>query len=183
MPRVLVPVMTDFEEIEFVTIVDILRRAEIEVVTAGLTPDPVVGARGIAVHADTSLDAVDATAFDAIVLPGGKGTGRLRDDPRVGTAVRALAEQGKLTAAICAAPTVLSDLGLLANRKATSHPTRRAEIRCSEYLEAAVVRDEPIYTSRGAGTAMAFALDLAARLAGDDKAREVAEAVLADWSP
>lgn len=183
MPKILVPLMTDFEEIEFVTVVDILRRAGVDVVTAGLSPNPIVGARGISMWADKSLDAINADQFDGVVLPGGKGIALLRKDERVARIVKSLHGRGKLTAAICAAPTVLSDLGLLAGRPATSHPTKAAEIVCGEYLEQPVVRDDLVYTSRGAGTAMAFALDLAAHLAGPEKAVEVAESVLADWRP
>lgn len=183
MPTILVPLMTDFEEIEFVTVVDILRRAGVEVVTAGLSPNPIAGARGIRMHADTSLDDVDPTVFDGVVLPGGKGTDLLRGDERVRRVVRAIHDRGKVTAAICAAPTVLSDLGILAGRRATSHPSRAGEVSCGQYLEAPVVQDGEVFTSRGAGTAMAFALDLASRFAGREKAAEVAAAILADWEP
>lgn len=183
MPRILVPLMTDFEEIEFVTVVDILRRAGVEVVTAGLSPNPVMGARGIAMHADMSLDDVNPDDYDGVVLPGGKGTDLLRQDARVARAVKAIHDRGKLTAAICAAPTVLSDLGLLAGRAATSHPSRAEQVACGQYLEEPVVRHGAVYTSRGAGTAMAFALDLAAGLAGQAKSAEVAESVVFDWRP
>jgi 4-methyl-5(b-hydroxyethyl)-thiazole monophosphate biosynthesis len=107
----------------------------------------------------------------------------LREDPRIATLVRALSGRNQITAAICAAPTVLSDLGLLKGRDATSHPSRRTEIVCGRYLEKRVVLDGHTLTSRGAGTALAFALDLAARLVGVAKAEEVAIAVLADWEP
>ncbi|MBM3269349.1 MAG: DJ-1/PfpI family protein [Candidatus Sericytochromatia bacterium] len=182
-PRVLVPVMTDFEEIEFVTVVDVLRRAGITVVTAGLSPNPIAGAHGIQVHADASISEVEPDGFDAIALPGGKGTPILREDRRVAALIRSLQARGQVVAAICAAPTVLSDLGLLKGRNATSHPSKRSEIACGRYLEKAVVVDGQVLTSRGAGTALAFALDLAARLVGVEKAEEVAMAVLADWEP
>ena len=183
MPKILAPLMTDFEEIEFVTVVDILRRAGVEVVTAGLSPNPIMGAHGIAILADTSLDAVSPDSFDGVFLPGGKGTTLLRQDERVGRIVRAIHDRGKLTAAICAAPTVLSDLGLLGGRRATSHPTKAGEMVAGQYLVQAVVQDDHVYTSRGAGTAVALALELAARVVGAQKALEVAAAIVSDWQP
>jgi 4-methyl-5(b-hydroxyethyl)-thiazole monophosphate biosynthesis len=180
-PRVLVPVMTDFEELEFVAIVDILRRASVTVVTAGLSPNPIVGAHGIQIHADASIDEIEPDGFDAVALPGGKGTTALREDRRLHALIRSLAARGQIIAAICAAPTVLSDLGLLKGKKATSHPSRRSELACAQYLEKAVVADGQVVTSRGAGTAIAFSLELVARLVGVEKAEEVAMAVVSDW--
>lgn len=177
MTRVLVPLMEGFEEIEAITLIDILRRGGIEVVTAGLSPNPIVGAHGIAILAEKSLAAIQASDFDAIVLPGGIGTAALRADVHVKRLVQEFYSQGKVTAAICAAPTVLSDLGMLVGRRATSHPSKKSEISAAVYLEDPVVEDGPIITSRGAGTAMAFALALLERLQGKQQAEAVAQAV------
>lgn len=181
MIKVLVPLFTGFEEIEAITIIDILRRAGVEVVTAGLSPNPVMGAHGIPVLADIDLEAVKADTYAGIVLAGGAGTATLRSDPRVRALVTHFYQQGKTTAAICAAPTVLSELGLLTDRKATSYPSVRASMVVGTYLEDSVVVDERIITSRGAGTAMAFALELAARFSSPQKSQAVADAVLADY--
>jgi len=181
MVKVLVPLFTGFEEIEAITIIDILRRAGVEVVTAGLSPNPVMGAHGIPVLADIGIEAAEADAYTGIVLPGGAGTATLRADPRVRTLVTNFYQQGKTTAAVCAAPTVLSDLGLLKDKKATSYPSVRASMVVGTYLEDSVVVDDLIITSRGAGTAMAFALELAARFSSPEKAQAVADAVLADY--
>jgi protein deglycase len=180
MVKVLVPLFIGFEEIEAITIIDILRRAEVEVVTAGLSPNPVRGAHGIPVIADLDIDAVEADSYAGIVLPGGAGTATLRADSRVRSLVMAFSKQGKTTAAVCAAPTVLSELGLLKDKKATSYPSVRSSLIVGTYLEDPVVVDDLIITSRGAGTAMAFALELAARFSSPEKAQAVARAVLAD---
>jgi protein deglycase len=181
MVKVLVPLFTGFEEIEAVTIIDILRRAGVEVITAGLSPNPVMGAHGIPLLADIDLDEATADSYAGIVLPGGAGTATLRADLRVRNLVNALYKQGKTTAAVCAAPTVLSELGLLKDKKATSYPSVRASLIVGTYLEDPVVVDDLIITSRGAGTAMAFALELAARFSSPEKAQAVAQAVLVDY--
>src|SRR6185503_6074856 len=114
MPRVLVPLAQGCEEIEAVTIIDILRRADIEVVTAGLVPGTVEASRGVKLVPDTELDAVMTEEFDMIVLPGGRGGAeRLALDPRILKLLVRAAEGGRYTAAICAAPRVLAEAGLL----------------------------------------------------------------------
>ncbi len=178
MVKVLVPLFTGFEEIEAVTIIDILRRAGVEVITAGLSPNPVIGAHGIPLLADTDLDEAKADSYAGIVLPGGAGTATLRADLRVRTLVNVFYKQGKTIAALCAAPTVLSELGLLKDKKATSYPSVRSSLIVGTYLEDPVVVDDLIITSRGAGTAMAFALELVARFSNPEKAHAVAQAVL-----
>lgn len=178
MARVVVPLMIGFEEIEAITVIDILRRAGVEVVTAGLSPNPILGAHGIPVLADQGLESVQAADFDGIVLPGGAGTVRLREDTRLHGLILAMVAQGKLTAAICAAPTVLSQLGLLLDKQATSYPSVRESLRVKEYLEVPVVEDGTVITSRGAGTALAFALAVAARLTTPATAKQVAQAIV-----
>src|SRR5262245_45668197 len=114
MPRVLVPLAEGCEELEAVTIIDILRRAGIEVVTAGLASGPVRASRGVVLVPDTLLDQVLSQEFDMIVLPGGKGgADRLAEDERVRDLLLRAFEQGKYIAAICAAPRVLAESGLL----------------------------------------------------------------------
>lgn len=123
MPRVLVPLAQGCEELEAVTIIDLLRRAQIEVVTASLDDQPVLASRRVVLIADCHLDAVLNDDFDMIVLPGGgAGTENLNNDPRIHQLLKKLHAAGKYTAAICAAPKVLATAGLLENKQATSYP-------------------------------------------------------------
>jgi 4-methyl-5(b-hydroxyethyl)-thiazole monophosphate biosynthesis len=169
MKRVLVPLAEGFEEIEAVTIVDLLRRAGIEVRTAALGAREVTGSHGITVMADIALDEATAGDYDMIVLPGGMpGADHLAKDARVIALLRRFAEEGRYTAAICAAPGVLARAGLLEGRVATSFPgflkpNSAPGIRLSEDP---VVVDGKIVTSRGPGTAMEFGLALIELLEG-----------------
>jgi 4-methyl-5(b-hydroxyethyl)-thiazole monophosphate biosynthesis len=176
MPRVLVPLAAGCEELEAVTIIDLLRRAGIEVVTAGLQPGIVKASRGTQLVPDATLDSVLRDDFDMIVLPGGMpGAQHLKEDARIIALLKKMAEQGKYTAAICAAPAVLAEAGLLAGRRATSYPgfLDKIEVPGMAYLKDAVVADGKIMTSRGPGTAMDFALALVEALAGKASRDEV----------
>jgi len=178
MPRVLVPLAEGCEELEAVTIIDILRRAGIEVVTAGLASGPVRASRGVVLVPDTLLDQVLSQEFDMIVLPGGKGgADRLAEDERVRDLLLRAFEQGKYIAAICAAPRVLAESGLLKGRHATSFPGILDDQTGIHLSKAPVVQDGRIITSRGPGTAMDFALELVRLLLGD-AARAQVEAPL-----
>jgi len=169
MATVLVPLADGFEEIEAITVVDVLRRAGIEVCTAGLMSRTVTGSHAIRIEADTTLDDVADTHFDMIVLPGGMpGAQRLREDERILELVRAQARRGHYTAAICAAPSVLAAAGVLDGRTATSYPGF-LDARTTPGLElstAPVVIDGNVVTSRSAGTALDFSLALIELLAG-----------------
>ncbi|MBL8862485.1 MAG: DJ-1/PfpI family protein [Planctomycetes bacterium] len=179
--KVLVPLAEGFEEIEVAAIVDVLRRAQLEVTTAGLKPGPVRGAHGITFLADTVWSDVDPEAFDVLVLPGGgPGTQNLAADPRILDAVRRFEATERRVAAICAAPTVLHAAGILAGRSATAYPSVRATLRGVDLVEdRPVVRDGRVTTSQGPGTAIAFALDLVAQLAGDARAAQLARDLIA----
>ncbi|MBI5380177.1 MAG: DJ-1/PfpI family protein [Nitrospirae bacterium] len=180
MPTVLVPLAEGFEEIEAVTVIDILRRAGVEVVVAGLVEGPVIGRSGIRVAPDCALDEVSSRAFDMIVLPGGlPGTTHLKEDARIRQLVKEQAARGKYTAAICAAPTVLHAVGLTAGRTLTSHPSVQGTLTESRYLEERVVVDGALITSRAPGTALEFAFALVEILCGKAKAEEVNRGVLA----
>jgi 4-methyl-5(b-hydroxyethyl)-thiazole monophosphate biosynthesis len=175
--RVLVPLADGFEEIEAVTIVDVLRRASIEVVTAALGDPDVRGSHGILLRADARLDEVGAEQFDAVVLPGGMpGSKTLRDDERLRKIVQQAAGTGKLVAAICAAPIALEAAGVLAGRRATSYPGN--ELPSARYVEERVVADGSLITSRGPGTAFEFSLALVERLKGSDAANELRAGML-----
>ncbi len=177
MSRVLIPLAQGCEELEAVTIIDLLRRAGIEVVTAGLSEQAVTCSRGVVLIPDTTLDLVLGDDFDMIVLPGGlPGADNLDQDPRIIRLLQQMHERNKYTAAICAAPKVLAHAGLLEGRKATSYPgvLDSMPLDATELHADAVVVDGKVITSRGPGTAMDFALELIERLMGE-KARQAVE--------
>ncbi|MBI5331325.1 MAG: DJ-1/PfpI family protein [Betaproteobacteria bacterium] len=175
-PSVLVPLAPGFEDLEAVTIVNILRRAGIEAVTAGLAPGLVQGARGIRIQPDAELDAVLGRDFDMIALPGGMpGAENLKNDARIQTLLRRMAADGCYLAAICAAPIALAQAGVLDGRRITSYPgfVEKMTIPGATCLTDGVVVDGKVVTSRGPGTAMDFALTLAELLAGRAKREQV----------
>lgn len=178
---VLVPLAKGLEEIEAVTIIDVLRRGGLKVVTAALGEKPgVMGAHDIAVLADMTLDGVTSGAFKALVLPGGgPGTERLMADERVLGMVREFYGSGRVVAAICAAPMVLARAGILADGvRATCYPACADALGAAYDDAAPVVADRNVITSRGPGTAMLFALVVLQHLAGEAVAAEVAKGML-----
>lgn len=171
MARVLIPLAQGFEELEAVTIIDLLRRAQIEVVTAGLEPGPVTGSRQTVLIPDSTLDAESARTFDMVVLPGGlPGADHLDADPRVHELLERQVKDGRLAAAICAAPKVLANAGILDGRSATGYPGTLSSLDFPRVrvLDEPVVVDSGVVTSRGPGTAMDFALSLIELLVGRD---------------
>jgi 4-methyl-5(b-hydroxyethyl)-thiazole monophosphate biosynthesis len=174
--RVLVPLAAGCEEIEAVTIVDVLRRGGIEVVTASLEQGPLRASRGVTLVADTTLNAVMDEQFAMLVLPGGgPGAEALRADGRIHALLERMAADGRYTAAICAAPKVLAAAGLLDGKRATAYPgvLEQIVVPGMNLVTAPVVRDGNVITSQGPGTAMDFALELLEILAGPAKRREV----------
>lgn len=174
--RVLVPLAQDCEEIESVTVIDILRRAGIEVVSAGLEKGPVKASRGVVLVPDTDLDTALQSEYDMIALPGGAGTRHLLDDERILSLIKKMASNGRHVAAICAAPTVLAKAGLLEGKRATAYPGTIEKMGIAN-TGVPVLQDGIIVTSRGPGTAMDFALHLVEILAGKDKRMAVEEAL------
>jgi 4-methyl-5(b-hydroxyethyl)-thiazole monophosphate biosynthesis len=169
MKRVLVPLAEGFEELEAVTIIDILRRAGLEVVVASLAGSTVTGSHGIRIAADTPLAALLEQDFDMIALPGGMpGADHLKNDPRIAGFVRRLHETGRPVAAICAAPMVLAAAGVLEGRRATSYPGFLEGASAGAVVGDDVVVDRNVITSRGPGTALDFALALVEELLGAD---------------
>jgi protein deglycase len=174
MKKVLVPLAQGCEEIEAVTIIDILRRAGITVISAGLDSLPVLASRGVVLMPDSTLDAVLHDEFDMIVLPGGQpGTNNLKADQRIITLLQKMSQHGKYVTAICAAPAVLATAGLLDGKQATSFPGALTPFPKVKQQHAAITEDGKLITSRGPGTAMDFALTLVERLAGAAKRQEV----------
>lgn len=177
-PRyVLVVLAQGFEEIEAVTPIDLLRRAGVSVTIASLDSRlEVVGKNGMTLLADAPLDVSCARAYDMIFLPGGPGVRNLRADPRVAELVKMQAGRGAWVAAICAAPTVLHDAGLLDGRRFTAHPSVLDQLGPVVDGQDVVV-DPPFITSRGAGTAVDFGLELIARLLSEEQALTVRESI------
>lgn len=179
MPTVLVLLADGFEEVETVTPVDVLRRAGAEVTLAALAPGiHVTGRSGVTLHADTPLGAVETRDFDCLFIPGGPGVKMLRADPRVRPIVLRHAQSDRWIAAICAAPTVLHDAGLLENRRYTAHFSVANELPAIPADERVVV-DGKLVTSRGAGTALDFGLMLVEKLFSPEKSAEVARSICA----
>jgi 4-methyl-5(b-hydroxyethyl)-thiazole monophosphate biosynthesis len=174
MLKVLIPLAQGCEELEAVTIIDLLRRAEINVITAGLDSQAVTCSRGTVLIPDTDLDTALNDVYDMVVLPGGlPGAEHLNNDERIKTLLIKMANSEKFTAAICAAPKVLVNAGLLENKKATSYPGVLEGTENISISNDAVVIDGKVITSRGPGTAMDFALTLIESLAGKAKRDEV----------
>ncbi len=177
MPTVLVPLAEGFEEIEAFAPVDLLRRAGVEVVVASLADNRhATGRSGITAHADLALSAWGDRLADCLFLPGGPGVKHLRADARVADLVRRHAEAGRWIAAICAAPTVLHDAGVLSSRRFTAHDSVRDELPGMLAGERTVT-DGRLTTSRGAGTAVEFGLHLVALLVSPQRAAEVGKAI------
>jgi len=176
MAHVLIPLAQGCEELEAVTIIDLLRRAGVDVTTAGLENGPVTCSRGVVLVPDTILEKVLDNDFDMVVLPGGlPGADHLNEDPRIIALLQQMAEKQKYTAAICAAPKVLASAGLLQGRQATAYPGVLEDLPLpdTQRRDAPVVVDGKIITSRGPGTAMDFALELIELLVGPEQRASV----------
>ena len=179
MNKVLVYLAPGFEEIEAITIIDLLRRANIDVTVAGLGDSPITGSHDISVLSDVNVEDVNPDSFDYLVLPGGQpGTNNLKNNQRVLETIKKFQQEKKLIGAICAAPTVLHKAGVLENKKVTSYPSEEKVFSTSVYEEIPVVKDENIITSRGVGTAIDFALELIGEIKGDDVKKDTAAKIL-----
>lgn len=182
--KVLILLADGFEEVEAVTPIDYLKRAEIAVTTASISGNTAVkGARtGLQVIADTTLADLSpgACCFDAIVLPGGMpGAANLAACERTGALIKEMAAAGKLVCAICASPAlVLSPLGVLAGKKFTCYPGMEEKVVNATFISERVVVDGNIITSRAAGTSGEFSIAIIAALLGEETAKKIAETVL-----
>ncbi len=169
MARACVLLADGFEEIEAVTVLDVLRRAGIHVQAVSLRGKRVKGSHGITVVADTTVREAARQQWDAVVLPGGlPGAENLRDHPAVREFVRRQFQTGGRVAAICAGPIALAAAGVLDGRRATCYPGFEAQLGAARCVSDRVVVDGNVVTSRGPGTAMEFALALVAELADRD---------------
>jgi len=176
--KTLVLLAEGVEPLEAVTIVDVLRRADVSVTTVSLTDCVSVRAAHKMTLTADALWPTDLDEFGAIVLPGGgKGTENLMADKRVIEAVQAFAESGRIVAAVCAAPTVLAEAGVLKGWRATCYPTC-AKLLGESYDNVPVIVDGNIITSQGPGTTLLFALVLVQQFKGDRVAQDVAARLL-----
>jgi len=182
-PRVLVPLAEGFEEIEAITIIDVLRRAGCDVVVAGISAGPITASRKTRHLADTTLAEVLLWPFDAIVLPGGRpGADALAADDGLRQKIWEHFASGALTAAICAAPMALEAAGVLAGRRFTCHPTAAPEIRSGTPTGQRIETDGHLIPGQAAGSAMDFALAIVRALCGDAKLAEINRGLLAQTS-
>lgn len=178
--RVSVFLADGFEEIEGLTVVDLLRRAGVIVTTVSVTGESLIhGAHGINVQADKLFDEVNYEEQDMAVLPGGMpGTLHLGEHEGVKAVLEQFYGAGKYIAAICAAPSVLGKYGMLKGRKATSYPGFEEALVGAEYVYDSVAVDDFVITSRGMGTAIDFSLVLIEKLIDAQKAEELKKAII-----
>ena len=184
MIKVLVPLARGFEEIEAVTIIDVLRRAEIKVLVASLDEDATVkGANGIGIVTDLHVEDINADELDMIVLPGGvEGTYKLAEDKHIIKILQDMDAKGKNIGAICAAPFALNKAGVL-KQSYTCYPSFEEYIREDGYMadKEMVIEDKNVMTSRGPATAICFALQIVKKLSGEDTYLMLKGGLLADF--
>lgn len=170
---------TGFEEIEALAPVDLMRRAGIEVLTVGINGKIVSGGRGIGVQADITIDQMDLTDLEMIVLPGGLGgVASIRASRETLDAVRFAYENDRFVAAICAGPTVLADLGITEGRHATCFPGQTGNMKHAILEERAFVRDGKILTGASAGCAVEFGLGLIDALRGAEASEQIRKQIV-----
>lgn len=170
-----------FEEVEALTVVDYLRRVDIDVTMTSITDDlEVKGAHDIVVKSDKSIDKLEnIESYDAVIIPGGlPGATNLRDDEKVIEIVKDINDKGKLVAAICAGPIVLDKAGVLKNKNVTSYPGFEDQLKDTKYLKQSVVKDINIITSRGPSLAVDFAIEIVRELLGEESVKELKKDIL-----
>jgi len=180
-PKVLLPLAQGCEDLESVTVIDIMRRANIDVTVASLNGNHVTCARGTVIVADTTLDDVISDKFDMIVLPGGlPGADNLNSDPRIHQIIDRLNKEEKYVAAICAGPKVLVKNGILNGKKSTGYPDSLSEVDTSkvEVTDEAIVVDGNVITARSVGTSIEFALTLIEKLSGKEALKKVEDLII-----
>ncbi len=184
MSKVLVPLADGFEEIEAMSIIDVLSRGGVDVVVAGLEKREVEGSNtGLKFIAHTVLDEVDVSSLDMVVLPGGlPGSEHLAKSQKVKEIIKELHDADKPVGAICAAPWALKEAGVLDGKKHTNYPGFESHTGVEGYVsDQKVVIDDKVVTSRGPGTAICFALEIVKMLQGDETYAQLKEGLLADY--
>ena len=176
MSHSLIFLTTGFEEIEALATIDILRRGGVNIRSVSLTGDrTVTGGHQISVIADDMFEEADFTNAQMLILPG--GTVRINEHDGLKREILAFAAQGKLIAAICAAPMVLGGLGLLKNKKATSYPGYEKYLTGAQVTQAGVMVDGNITTGKAAGYTFEFALELLSQLKGKEIAEDIKQKI------
>lgn len=168
-----------FEEIEAITVIDVLRRADILLKTVSITPClQVKGAHGITIEADAAFETIETDNFDYLILPGGMpGTKHLDESEQLNKWLLAHVQNGGRVAAICAAPSVLGRLGILKGKKATCYPGFEPALQGADFTAAAVEVDGNVITANGPAAALRFALSIVASIKGESVAQQVEEAM------
>ena len=180
MSRVYAFLADGFEETEAIAVIDLIKRGGIDIeMVSVMGRKEVVGAHNIKIEADSLVEDIDIDNADMLFLPGGMpGTTNLKEDENVRKAVQEAYDDGRYVAAICAAPTILADMGLLKGKRATCYPDMESEIEDAYLTGAPVATDENIITSQGVGTAIDFALKLIEVLISEEKAVEIADSIV-----
>lgn len=179
MSMVYVLLGTGFEEVEAIAPVDLLRRAGIDVLTVGVDSKTVTGSHGIVVEADITLEQIDLTDLEMIVLPGGLGgVATARGSQAALDALTFAFENGKFVAAICAGPTVLAELGIIGTRQAVCYPGCESGMGNATVTEAACITDSKLITGASAGCAIPFALALIEALKGKEEACRIEKQIV-----
>lgn len=180
--KALVPLAEGFEEIEAVTIIDVLRRAGIDVVSAGIGGKSVRGSHEIVVSAEYEINEINGSDFDAVILPGGMpGSAHLRENSKIISIIREIEGKNGTVAALCAAPIVLAQAGLLKNKKVTCFPGFEKELQGADNTEEPVMVDGNIITGRGPGCAIPFVLKLVEILSGRETADRLKKQMQVYW--
>lgn len=179
MPNVLIPIANGTEEMEAVITIDILRRAQWNVVVAGVDEGPVTASRGVRLIPDRGWLEINPADFDILMIPGGApGVERFLSFAPLLETIRTFHGAGKWIGAICAGPLTLQAAGILAGKKATCHPGVAARLTAARRLDERTVVDGRIITSQGAGTTFEFALTLVRLVDGPDKAKTIADSIV-----
>lgn len=178
--KVAVYFATGYEEIEALAVVDVLRRGNVEVSMVGVSGKTVVSARGISINMDTTLDEMNHDEIDMMVLPGGvPGIINLEANEKLMSELKSFKEKGKWLAAICAAPSILGNQGLLVGEKATCYPNYESKLMGCEHVDEKVVVSGKIVTGKGAGVAIDFALKILEVLVSKEVSDQVRKSMIA----
>ena len=170
---------TGFEETEAIAPLDLLRRAGVEVTTVGLNGKVIYGGHGIGIETDIEIGQLDLTNLEMIILPGGLGgVASIRGCRAAMDAIAFAHENGKYTAAICAGPTVLADLGIVDGKNATCYPGCEGQMGSANMVEAAAVTDGTLITGTSAGCAIPFGLELIKQLKGENEADRIRKQIV-----
>lgn len=169
-----------YEEVEAIAAVDVLKRADFEVIMVGVDGMVVQSTRGIKINMDLDIEQVDYEDVDVIVLPGGlPGVDNLEKNEKVKESIKLFKNQGKLIGAICAAPSLLGKLGVLQGVKATCYPGFEKYLEGAEYCDRTVVVDKQIITAKGAGVSLEFAFSIVQALKGKEFADKLRKSMIA----